>query len=615
MNMAKWKKPKLGVSILCVVLCIAVLAACALNPVQETITPEEPTATQETLTNTAAPFSDDYINVLITGFSDEQSALPDMQLLLSVHPEFKTVTMGTLLKDTYVDIPDYEGHMTGDNRFVVCYALGRVWGGTEAAVEMVNQCILDNFDIAVDTNMELTGSEYVGLMDVLKDILGQLDAPLSDDLQNVSNELLALIAGTDESGTLKDTREKLASAVWESCTIPFEGTYTAEERTIAGEKVGVLIVDDESSELQTGENGAEYMPTIQGQDIVTNAELVQHGALKLLLPEGFSSYAKDNAVILTQNGMNVGGIKCYHTPDIPFDVNIEYLRAMGLPEAQETEEPIAYMIESDVGGCIVANFFHELKPETLNVDHHFYTDGDLIYDVYYDQNVLSDVQASKFLKTIELNGTPIEPPKPEEADSLALCQNVLSNIQSGAYQITVNRENEGDYALNRYSDTVYAVLNEDWVSITHVPDDDSYHGYMYAGGKYYSNEGSAWDENGNVNWQEDLYPDDVYVPWIASFHWDAELVTYIDTILENGRKTVMLRIDEPMRGYEDLTTCYFVNVHFTEDGSFLNADIMIDFIWENDVSSVEIKEAIVTLDETEVNAYIENEHKRAVSEG
>ena len=34
-NMAKWKKPKVWVSVLCVVLCLVILAACALNPKQE----------------------------------------------------------------------------------------------------------------------------------------------------------------------------------------------------------------------------------------------------------------------------------------------------------------------------------------------------------------------------------------------------------------------------------------------------------------------------------------------------------------------------------------------------------------------------------------------------
>lgn len=35
LNMAKWKKPKVWVSVLCVVLCLVILSACALNPKQE----------------------------------------------------------------------------------------------------------------------------------------------------------------------------------------------------------------------------------------------------------------------------------------------------------------------------------------------------------------------------------------------------------------------------------------------------------------------------------------------------------------------------------------------------------------------------------------------------
>lgn len=272
------------------------------------------------------------------------------------------------------------------------------------------------------------------------------------------------------------------------------------------------------------------------------------------------------------------------------------------------------MISNSIYGDIAANFFHELTPETLNVQHHFFVDFDLIYDVYYDRNVVHDIQAEKFLKTIERNGEQIMPPKSDEAESLEICRAALQSIQSGAYQISVNRKNEGDYALNKSSATVYTALGSNWVSITHVPDDDSYHGYMFVENDYYSNEGNGWDSDGSVHWTPDPYPDQVYVPWIADFQWNEELVSYTDTILENGIKTIMLRIDEPFPGYEDLTECYFVNVKFIEDGSFLNAEIFMDFIWENDISSFEIVEAIITLDEDTVHGYIYDENTRAVSE-
>lgn len=44
-NMAKWKKPKVWVSVLCVALCLVILAACALNPKQKETPREEMTTT------------------------------------------------------------------------------------------------------------------------------------------------------------------------------------------------------------------------------------------------------------------------------------------------------------------------------------------------------------------------------------------------------------------------------------------------------------------------------------------------------------------------------------------------------------------------------------------
>ena len=52
MNMAKWKKPKLWVSLICVLLCAAVLVACAVNPqtsdaIDDTPTDGSTTPTEE----------------------------------------------------------------------------------------------------------------------------------------------------------------------------------------------------------------------------------------------------------------------------------------------------------------------------------------------------------------------------------------------------------------------------------------------------------------------------------------------------------------------------------------------------------------------------------------
>lgn len=403
MNMARWKKPKLWVSILCVILCVAVLAACAVNPTQteptealqegtwdgkfkfdlpegyefdrdengnmiftdgtniiggkldfpmpdveydpyywwlhdlpiwenqqeglatmggsslygdwqisygSDVPPGEPITvdrmhyfyiTENTVYDIwfdrllvdhgvedailesviigsttdfpPAAFSEENINILLTVFpEDAENAVADSTVLLSVAPDFSKVTMGSILKDTYVSLPDYRGHITGDNRFSACYALGKVWGGREGAEEMVNQCIRNNFGIEVDHNLELTDLD--GLMDILRDFTGELNAPLDDNLQLISQQLLTMIARSDHPTEWEKAREALASAKWEECTIPAEGSYTAKEMDIGGTVQNVLVMNEESEE-QEGDMTVNYMPTrppVPGNTVTTEIE-------------------------------------------------------------------------------------------------------------------------------------------------------------------------------------------------------------------------------------------------------------------------------------------------------------------------------------------------------
>lgn len=83
-NMANWKKPKLWVSALCLVLCVAVLAACAVNPAADNGEPEEYTpqqATQPPVTDTtqevpAASGSEIVTDTTLIQFGDLNLLLP-----------------------------------------------------------------------------------------------------------------------------------------------------------------------------------------------------------------------------------------------------------------------------------------------------------------------------------------------------------------------------------------------------------------------------------------------------------------------------------------------------------------------------------------------------------
>jgi len=401
--------------------------------------------------NSLAAFSDENINILITCFHNEEgSGMADIFLLLSVDPDLHTVTMGSVLRDTYVSLPDFQGHTTGNDTFSACYALGKAWGGTQGAVEMVNQCMLDNFGITVDHNMELTGMAPGELTDVLNDMVGKLDGPLNHELQGISEQLLSRIAGNAQPEGIRQTKEQLAIAKWNDCTIPFEGSYIGAEVDFGDGKRNVLIMD-------RSENG-----------------LVS-----------------------------------------------------------------------------------------------------------------------------------------EEQEAFAKCRAVVEAVQKGSYKIISRQVNAGNEGPKGY-ERIYCRNREDWLSITNVlaegeniADGMEYaatKSALYANGERYSYTGSQWVSIAN--------DENSLLPWLADITWDESVVAYMDTLTDEEGACVMLRMDEKYVDSDDYDPHYFVNFNFDANGNFKNVDIQINLFRENEVT---ITESIASLDPETVNAEIQKEYQRAVA--
>lgn len=79
----------------------------------------------------------------------------DAMILCTVNTEKKTVVLTSFLRDTYIDMPDYQGVSYEDNRLNACYAFG--------GMEMLNDALELNFGVVVDHNIEVdfTGFENV----------------------------------------------------------------------------------------------------------------------------------------------------------------------------------------------------------------------------------------------------------------------------------------------------------------------------------------------------------------------------------------------------------------------------------------------------------------------
>ena len=153
----------------------------------------EPEQTEEEVTEAATvettipPMSaDDIINILVVGQASragEEANMADTTMLISLNTYTKEVTVFSILRDSFVKLPDYKGHTCGRAKFTVCYNLGYQWGGgTAGAMEMTNICLRDNFGIEVDYNFEVSFDGFIRMIDFINGVELELTQAEADYL-------------------------------------------------------------------------------------------------------------------------------------------------------------------------------------------------------------------------------------------------------------------------------------------------------------------------------------------------------------------------------------------------------------------------------------------------
>ena len=158
----------------------------ATQQVQLQVDPEQTGEPQDAVETTEAPTvpttlpyvesGKDIINVLVVGQSgrngetEEAAKYADTSMLFTVNKNTKTLTMTSILRDTYVKLPDFvdangKEHTSGKNRINTAYALGYQWGDTGGAMQMMNECLYNNFGIEVDYNVEVDFEGFIAVID------------------------------------------------------------------------------------------------------------------------------------------------------------------------------------------------------------------------------------------------------------------------------------------------------------------------------------------------------------------------------------------------------------------------------------------------------------------
>lgn len=171
--------------------------------------PEEPiirpTEAVETTEATEAPTTEpphvasreDYVNFLIVGQSGregdpkEGARFADSSLLVTVNTYEKTLTLTSLLRDSFVRPPDYKGHSFGRIKLATVYHMGYTYSGNTIAgsMELMNMTLFKNFGIEVDHNFEVSFESFEKILNLMGGVDIELTQPEADYLNKQREKL------------------------------------------------------------------------------------------------------------------------------------------------------------------------------------------------------------------------------------------------------------------------------------------------------------------------------------------------------------------------------------------------------------------------------------------
>ncbi len=153
-------------------------------------------STEAATVPTTLPYTEsgkDIINVLVVGQSGrngekaEAAKYADTSMLFTVNKITKTLTITSFLRDAWVDLPDFTDasgrtYKCGKNRINTAYALGYQWGDTGGAMQMMNECIYNNFGVEVDYNVEVDFEGFISVIDSIGGVEIEIDQAEADYL-------------------------------------------------------------------------------------------------------------------------------------------------------------------------------------------------------------------------------------------------------------------------------------------------------------------------------------------------------------------------------------------------------------------------------------------------
>ncbi len=147
---------------------------------------------------------------------------------------------------------------------------------------------------------------------------------------------------------------------------------------------------------------------------------VGFGNLYFTLPEGYTyelieeqtSSTTLYCTIIKDGDAVVGGVRAWDKPNLLLKRSYtgksgyvegnsaEWVRAVGLPEAQENPDITVMVSDSRENKYIEAVFRNAEDPALMDEHHYLFLEKDLVYDMWFERNHISESESLKFLETI-----------------------------------------------------------------------------------------------------------------------------------------------------------------------------------------------------------------------
>ena len=391
-NMARWKKPKQWISIVCLLLCAVILVFCGMNPQGK----EKKTLSGDSLAS-CQKVLDHLQSAEICNINAYRTF--DGELSQGSRPHERYWKHG----EDWMQIRD-----TGDSVFAYCYLDG-VYYDTVGTAGVENGHILWNAGADRGNRkpwlLEFSWDpEKVELMDRYKDeegihILLKIAEPItsgSASADSYTAEFIFHKDGTFHNILLKASLTDASGSIRNMEEIQFvstqNGTWVKEQMEVA------------------------FRSKIQPLASFIEGNTVTYGALSMDLPQGWTGReGSGTGLLLLKNGTLAGGITHWNNPE----EEDGWINSLGLWDVMSGA---SYMLMWGDGDAS-ASVSNEFDPEALNHAHNFYIREDIVYNVWVDENIISGEERLLLLKSMEI------------ADELPVLEEVppvdLSRIPSG----------------------------------------------------------------------------------------------------------------------------------------------------------------------------------------